>query len=88
MIHTNIYSDNINNECNKFVEKNEFTAERNKTTRDFELRVQDILRAVKVAMAFAPKELWKCDPVKHEAGNNNSINSNENMSEMNMNRFY
>ncbi|KAK0086908.1 hypothetical protein PV325_002210 [Microctonus aethiopoides] len=49
-------------------EKNEFATERNKTTRDFELRVQDILRAVKVAMAFAPKELWKCDPVKHEAG--------------------
>ncbi|XP_057325997.1 uncharacterized protein LOC130668027 isoform X2 [Microplitis mediator] len=41
-----------------------FEDERIKTLRDYETRVSDTLRAVRTAMAFAPRDLWRCDPDK------------------------
>lgn len=33
----------------------------------YAVRTSETLRAVQTAMAFAPREFWRCDPAKHEA---------------------
>ncbi|KAG8037811.1 hypothetical protein G9C98_006022 [Cotesia typhae] len=42
-----------------------FHDERLKTLDDYKIRVSETLRAVRTAMAFAPRDLWRCDPDKH-----------------------
>ncbi|CAD6214668.1 GSCOCG00004170001-RA-CDS [Cotesia congregata] len=42
-----------------------FHDERLKTLDDYKTRVSETLRAVRTAMAFAPRDLWRCDPDKH-----------------------
>lgn len=39
-----------------------------KTLDDYKIRVSETLRAVRTAMAFAPRDLWRCDPDKHVEG--------------------
>ena len=39
--------------------------------RQYATRTSETLRAVKTAMAFAPRDLWRCDPTVHKAGENN-----------------
>lgn len=43
-----------------------FEEEINKTFRDYGTRTSETLIAVRTAMAFAPSDLWKCDPQIHE----------------------
>lgn len=38
--------------------------------REYAVRTSETLRAVKTAMAFAPRDLWKCDPAVHKSGEN------------------
>ncbi|XP_017759566.1 PREDICTED: uncharacterized protein LOC108550348 isoform X1 [Eufriesea mexicana] len=43
-----------------------FTEEMNMVKQQYEQRTIETLRAVKTAMAFAPREMWKCDPEIHK----------------------
>lgn len=45
-----------------------FDEEINKTFRDYGTRTSETLMAVRTAMAFAPSDLWRCDPQVHEEG--------------------
>ena len=39
-----------------------------KTEMQYNLRMNETLRAVKTAMAVAPREFWRCEPSVHEEG--------------------
>ncbi|XP_017880888.1 uncharacterized protein LOC108625401 isoform X2 [Ceratina calcarata] len=43
-----------------------FTEEMNIVKQQYEKRTMETLRAVKTAMAFAPRQLWRCDARKHK----------------------
>ncbi|XP_015118956.1 uncharacterized protein LOC107042423 isoform X1 [Diachasma alloeum] len=45
-----------------------FDEERSKIERDYLTRTSETLRAVRIAMAFAPRDLWKCDSNVHKEG--------------------
>ncbi|OAD55644.1 hypothetical protein WN48_04521 [Eufriesea mexicana] len=45
---------------------NLYTMEMNMVKQQYEQRTIETLRAVKTAMAFAPREMWKCDPEIHK----------------------
>ncbi|XP_058794289.1 uncharacterized protein LOC131665995 isoform X2 [Phymastichus coffea] len=42
-----------------------FTEEMEQLKQQYAIRTSETLRAVKTAMVFAPREIWKCDPAKH-----------------------
>ncbi|XP_043462570.1 uncharacterized protein LOC122498746 isoform X1 [Leptopilina heterotoma] len=44
-----------------------FIQEENQLKREYQDRITETLRAVKTAMAFAPRDLWKCDPAIHKS---------------------
>ncbi|XP_032456670.1 uncharacterized protein LOC100679659 isoform X2 [Nasonia vitripennis] len=43
-----------------------FTEEMEQLKQQYAIRTSETLRAVKTAMVFAPREVWKCDPIKHK----------------------
>ncbi|XP_023247290.1 uncharacterized protein LOC106645091 isoform X2 [Copidosoma floridanum] len=43
-----------------------FTEETEQLKQQYAIRTSETLRAIKTAMAFAPRELWKCDPSVHK----------------------
>ncbi|XP_076232515.1 chemokine-like protein orion isoform X2 [Calliopsis andreniformis] len=43
-----------------------FTEEMELIKQQYAVRTSDTVRAVKTAMAFAPKDVWKCDPRQHK----------------------
>ncbi|KAJ8687401.1 hypothetical protein QAD02_023195 [Eretmocerus hayati] len=49
----------------KLYEIGNFTGEMEQLKQQYAIRTSETLRAVKTAMAFAPREVWKCDPAKH-----------------------
>lgn len=36
--------------------------------QQYAIRTSETLRAVKTAMAFAPRNIWRCDPAMHKLG--------------------
>lgn len=57
-LHIYTYNFNIGN----------FTEESEHLKQQFAIRVSETVRAIKTAMAFAPREVWKCDPNVHKRG--------------------
>lgn len=49
-----------------FNEGNNFNEEIQTLKNQYGIRMSETLRAVKVAMAFAPRDLWRCDPSVHK----------------------
>lgn len=47
-------------------EGNNFNEEIQTLKHQYEIRTSETLRAVKTAMAFAPRDLWRCDPSVHK----------------------
>lgn len=45
-----------------------FTEEMEVVKQQYETRTMETLRAVKTAMAFAPRQLWRCDARSHKLG--------------------
>ncbi|XP_011303273.1 uncharacterized protein orion isoform X2 [Fopius arisanus] len=45
-----------------------FEEESKKMARDYATRTSESLRAVRIAMAFAPRDFWRCDPNVHKEG--------------------
>ncbi|XP_063975310.1 uncharacterized protein LOC135161554 isoform X2 [Diachasmimorpha longicaudata] len=45
-----------------------FDGERDRIKEDYSTRTSNTLKAVRIAMAFAPRDLWKCDPNIHTEG--------------------
>ncbi|CAL7947527.1 unnamed protein product [Xylocopa violacea] len=55
------YSNNLLADFNQLAADANFTEEMNLVKQQYEKRTTDTLRAVKTAMAFAPRQIWKCD---------------------------
>ncbi|XP_033224884.1 uncharacterized protein LOC117177907 isoform X2 [Belonocnema kinseyi] len=51
----------------KLYENGSFTEEMEQLKREYAVRTSETLRAVKTAMAFAPRDLWKCDPAVYKS---------------------
>ncbi|KAK2580573.1 hypothetical protein KPH14_007697 [Odynerus spinipes] len=49
-----------------YIDGTNFVEEMELLKNQYALRTSETLRAVKTAMAFAPREFWRCDPAKHE----------------------
>lgn len=45
-----------------------FSEEIQTLKQQYAIRTSNTLRAVKMAMAFAPRSLWRCDPGVHKLG--------------------
>lgn len=49
-----------------YINGTNFNEEMELLKEQYALRTTETLRAVKTAMAFAPRDFWRCDPLKHE----------------------
>ncbi|XP_018301872.1 uncharacterized protein orion isoform X2 [Mycetomoellerius zeteki] len=49
-------------------EGNNFSEEIQTLKHQYAIRTSETLRAVKIAMAYAPRSLWRCDPRVHKLG--------------------
>jgi len=58
----------LNVSDSKFNAGNNFNEEIQGLKNQYTTRMSEMLRAVKTAMAFAPRDLWKCDPSVHKLG--------------------
>jgi len=58
----------LNVSDSKFNAGNNFNEEIQALKNQYTTRISETLRAVKTAMAFAPRDLWKCDPGVHKSG--------------------
>lgn len=52
----------------KFHTGKNFNEEIETLKQQYAVRTSETLRAVKTAMAFAPRNIWKCDPLVHKSG--------------------
>ncbi|XP_015175456.1 PREDICTED: uncharacterized protein LOC107065888 isoform X1 [Polistes dominula] len=51
-----------------YIKDSNFSEEMESLKQQYAVRTSETLRAVKTAMAFAPQDFWRCDPIRHEPG--------------------